>query len=77
MDEIFQILRECDLYDKSGETLDTAESNFARSTKRNIEMLFAQIQSNIGSVEYANLNKMLALCYLKVIALVRYRHKIT
>ncbi|KAK9297376.1 hypothetical protein QLX08_008938 [Tetragonisca angustula] len=66
MDEIFQILRECDLYDKSGETSDTAESNFARSTKRNIEMLFAQIQSNIGSVEYANLNKMLALCYLKI-----------
>lgn len=70
MDEIFQILRKCDLYDKSSETSDTAESNFARSTKRNIEMLFAQIQSNIGSVEYANLNKMLALCYLKVIALV-------
>ncbi|KAK1124856.1 hypothetical protein K0M31_006209 [Melipona bicolor] len=66
MDEIFQILHECDLYDKSGETSDTAESNFARSTKRNIKMLFAQIQSNIGSVEYANLNKMLALCYLKI-----------
>lgn len=68
MDEIFQILHECHLNDdKCEKTSDIKETNFIEDVKRNIEKLFAEVQCNIGSVEYANLNKMLALCHLKVL----------
>ncbi|XP_003487939.2 separin [Bombus impatiens] len=67
MDEIFQILHECHLNDdKCEKTSDIKETNFIEDVKRNIEKLFAEVQCNIGSVEYANLNKMLALCHLKI-----------
>nr|XP_034193112.1 separin [Osmia lignaria] len=67
IEEICQILYECNLYDKSYEEgFGLIENNSIDDVKKDIEKLFANVQCNIGSVEYANLNKMLAVCYLKI-----------
>ncbi|CAL7940926.1 unnamed protein product [Xylocopa violacea] len=67
MDEICQILRECHFSNYEHEkTTDMVEINCVEKVKNDIEMLLASIRCNIGSVEYANLNKMLAICYLKI-----------
>lgn len=73
IEEICQILYECNLYDKSYERgYCMIENNSIEDVKKNIEKLLANIQCNIGSVEYANLNKMLAICYLKVLPICYY-----
>lgn len=68
MDEIFEILDNCYLNnDKCEETsTNMIEINCIQNLKKEIDKLFANIQCNLGSVEYTNLNKMLANCYLKV-----------
>lgn len=68
MDEIFEILDNCYLNnDKCEETsTNMIEINCIQNLKKEIDKLFANIRCNLGSVEYTNLNKMLANCYLKV-----------
>lgn len=68
MDEIFEILDNCHLNnDKCEETTtNMIEINCIQNLKKEINKLFANIRCNLGSVEYTNLNKMLANCYLKV-----------
>ncbi|XP_076756318.1 extra spindle pole bodies like 1, separase [Xylocopa sonorina] len=67
MDEICKIIRECHLSnDEHDKTQDMVEINSTEKVRNDIKMLLASIRSNIGSVEYANLNKMLAICYLKI-----------
>ncbi|OAD54830.1 Separin [Eufriesea mexicana] len=66
MDEIFKILHKCHLNNKCEITLNEIETSFIEDVRKDIEKLFMNIRSNIGSIEYTNLNKMLAVCYLKI-----------
>ncbi|XP_026674527.1 separin [Ceratina calcarata] len=63
MDEIFQILDECHL---TGEPPNETETDSVENVQRDIENLLANMRCSIGSVEYSSLNKMLAVCYLKI-----------
>ena len=65
MEEIFQILHECH---SSNEKCKEAsnETDSLKNVKRDTEELLANARCNMGNVEYANLNKMLAICYLKM-----------
>lgn len=73
MEEIFQILHECSLdNDNCEEVLNITENDSLQDVKRDTEKLLAKARCNIGSVEYANLNKMLAICYLKVLSILSY-----
>lgn len=67
MDEIFEILDNCHLNNDKCEKTSTniIEINCIQNLKKEIDKLFANIRCNLGSVEYTNLNKMLANCYLK------------
>ncbi|XP_043252364.1 separin isoform X1 [Colletes gigas] len=65
MEEIFQILHESNLNNEE-ESEDIAESGSLQNLKRDTEELLANARCTIGSVEYASLNKMLAICYLKM-----------
>lgn len=66
MDEIFEILDNCHLNNDKCEETNMIEINCIQNLKKEINKLFANIRCNLGSVEYTNLNKMLANCYLKV-----------
>ncbi|KOC62271.1 Separin [Habropoda laboriosa] len=67
IEEIFQIFHECHSNNgKREETLDKVETNSIENVKSDIETLLSDIRCNIGSVEYANLHKMLAFSYLKI-----------
>lgn len=67
MEEIFQILHECHASnEKCKEASKVGETDSLKNVKRDTEELLANARCNMGSVEYANLNKMLAICYLKV-----------
>lgn len=78
-DKIIRILHEChpnknNFKDKvknpskSKELRKTIEKEKLEKIKSNAEKLLADAQCNyVGSVEYASLNKMLAICNLEVI----------
>ncbi|XP_031835603.1 extra spindle pole bodies like 1, separase isoform X2 [Nomia melanderi] len=68
MEEIFQVLQKyhSDIDDNRNETLNVTKNESPKNLKNNIERFLAEARCNIGSVEYANLNKMLATCYLKI-----------
>ncbi|XP_076670629.1 extra spindle pole bodies like 1, separase [Andrena cerasifolii] len=67
MEDIFQILHECySSNEKCKETSKVGEADSLKNVKRDTEELLAKARCNMGSVEYANLNKMLAVCYLKM-----------
>jgi len=74
-DKIMRILRKCHP-DKDNENeskmsmmkKSQTEREKLEEIKNNAEKLLADAQSNyVGSIEYANLNKMLAICNLEVI----------
>jgi len=79
IDKIIQILHKChsnkdDFKDKTEDSDQLKESRKKiekeklEKIKNNAEKLFIDVGCNyIGSVEYANLNKMLAICNLEVI----------
>lgn len=83
-DKIMRILHEChpnknDFKDKvknpseSKESRKKIETEKFEKIKSNAEKLLADAQCNyVGSVEYANLNKMLAICNLEVIESLNY-----
>ncbi|XP_053997454.1 separin [Hylaeus anthracinus] len=62
MEEIFQMFYKYSLNDE--EVLDI--ENSLQNVNEDVEKLLVNAKCNIGSVEYANLNKMLAICYLKM-----------
>ncbi|CAK9799037.1 Espl1 [Anthophora quadrimaculata] len=67
MDEIFQILHKYHSNnDEREETVNKVDTTSIENVKRNIETLLASVRCNIGSIEYANLNKMLAVSYLEI-----------
>lgn len=69
MEEILRILHECHLNnDESKEISNINKTSSTENVEKDIEKLLADIRCNIGSIEYANLNKILAVCYLKVLS---------
>lgn len=66
-DKIMQILHECHPNKNDFETKSRSSDESLEKIKNDTEELLADTRCNyVGSVEYASLNKMLAICNLKV-----------
>ncbi|XP_015437312.1 PREDICTED: separin [Dufourea novaeangliae] len=67
MDEILQILHECHFSnDKLEELSNVTGDDSLENVKSDAERLLLNARCDVGNVEYSNLNKMLAICYLKM-----------
>lgn len=65
--EGLQILKECHLDNEENEGASNASQNSLESLVGDVKKFLAEARCNMGTVEYANLNKMMAICYLKVL----------
>ncbi|XP_076242882.1 extra spindle pole bodies like 1, separase isoform X2 [Calliopsis andreniformis] len=67
MEEIFEILKRCRLRNENYEEKSSvSKDDSLRDVQMDVEKFLASARCSVGSVEYANLNKMLAICYLKM-----------